>query len=65
MKLTNSAILSLVLFTIDTLSRPTESAKSFDIADLADTNLSPEEFFLTLPEPQALAKRQYSGSTCK
>ncbi|KAF2845080.1 carbohydrate esterase family 5 protein [Plenodomus tracheiphilus IPT5] len=63
MKLSTSTLLSLVLFTIEALSLPTESTKSFDITDLANTDLTPEEFFLTLPEPQGLTKRQYSGST--
>ncbi|KAH7377397.1 cutinase-domain-containing protein [Pyrenochaeta sp. MPI-SDFR-AT-0127] len=63
MKLFASTLLSLIFCTSESLSLPTESSVSFDVADLANTDLSPEEYFLTLPEPKALSKRQYSSST--
>lgn len=47
MKLSTSTLLSLVLFTIDALSLPTESIESFDISS----------------ELHGLAKRQYSRNT--
>ncbi|CBX98510.1 hypothetical protein IAQ61_007862 [Plenodomus lingam] len=63
MKLSTSSLLSLVLFTIEALSQPTE--KSFNISDLLNTDLSPEKYFRSLPDPQdqGLTKRQYSRNT--
>lgn len=66
MKLTTSTLLSLVLFTIQTLSAPTSEqspAVTFDITDLEGSDLSPDQYFNELNDFKPLNKRQYTSST--
>lgn len=58
-----STFVALILFGTSASSLPTEAGVSFDVSELSENNISPEDYFLSLSESKSLSKRQYSSST--